>query len=70
MFINFALFMPSLNRLFSAFHRYISSISFFSRAAITSRFNFPFAVSRPFSIEKGSGIMRKARIACNAASPC
>src|SRR5579871_209987 len=34
--------------------RYMSSISFFIRAQIKSRFNLPLAVSIPLSIEKGS----------------
>src|SRR5438445_11760057 len=33
---------------------YKCSISLCSRCAIKSRFNFPFAVSNPFSIENGS----------------
>src|SRR5579872_3266090 len=34
---------------------YIASISDLNCAEIKSRFNFPFAVSKPFSIENGSG---------------
>src|ERR1700676_111221 len=40
---------------------YISSISSFIRAVITSRFSFPFTVSIPLSIEKASSRTTKAR---------
>ena len=40
---------------------YISSISLFMRAEIRSRFNFPFAVSIPLSMENGSARRQNAR---------
>src|SRR5579872_1770243 len=40
--------------------RYMSSISFFMRAEIRSRFSLPLAVNSPLSIEKASARMWKA----------
>src|SRR6266849_2396826 len=43
----------------ACFTTYMSSISDVNRCAITSRFSFPLAVSRPFSIVKASRMILK-----------